>query len=138
MNENYRNGNHIPPSQQRLDDPYEDPDYGYRPAQARELSTFPPSVENRLAQARELLAQRERDAQGVPTDPAWTVVARTNPELMAIASMSRLGIRQLVVEEYEEDIQSTLAESYALGLRCGQGVRTVSNGTRRRRTYTLG
>lgn len=135
MNENYRNGTYNAPYRQEYEDPYDD---GYRPVPARELATFPPSVENRLAQARNLLSQGQPGPAAAMMQQAGAELARTSPEHFMLMALSEMGVRQVTFEDRESEVQTTQTDSYFMGVRYGQNVRTVTTVRMRQRTVRLG
>lgn len=103
-----------------------------------EIVSFPSSVQNRLAQAHDLLRQGRPSEALTALQQAGTELARTSPELFVLAVASQLGARSITLEQTEMDTTAIRTDRHAFGVRYGHDVKTTTNTNVKRKTFTLG
>ena len=102
-----------------------------------DLVSFPPSVQQHLAQAQLLLSQNQPSEAIRAFQRAGTELARTHPELFVLAVASQLGMRQITFEQSEVRSHTETYDSYAFGFRYGHREVTTTDCRTLQRSYRL-
>jgi len=104
---------------------------------ARDLVSFPSSVQDRLDQAGALLsAERAPDAFAM-LEQAGAELARRQPEMLGLMVASQMGYRQVAFDHVETTTEKVETERRLFGIRVGTDVTVTTKNRLVRRTARL-
>lgn len=102
-----------------------------------QVISFPPSVEDRLSEARSLMRQDRSEDALATIQSAGAELARTNPELFVLAIVSQMGGKRITMEQTEISRQTTRTDRTAMGICYGQDISRKKTKNTVRRTFTI-